>query len=144
MEDKMKRLFNLPKSVCAALAILLLAILFLLVTTSRNPLHVYLLPSHITGKVEVMFDQADAPPLQKDHNRYIYPIPASGKLKTSNSMESGPVEVYFVGEHGEPVKVSHEQLHGMGTSGGGEESGAIAHFFIGEKEQYDLYLKQQN
>jgi hypothetical protein len=124
-----------------ALAIMVTGIIFLNITLNKNPLHVYLIPENFVGEIEVTFDQADYPPLPKEGNSYIYNIPESGKLKTSSAMKSGTDEVYYVDNQGQRKKVSHEQFHGVSTHGGDRDTTAT--FFIGTKEQYENYVKQQ-
>ncbi|WP_284645045.1 DUF6843 domain-containing protein [Paenibacillus silviterrae] len=131
---------GLPRSVIVALAILLLAILFLILTVNRNPLHIYLLPENFVGQVQTIFEQPDAPPLAKENNNtYIYHVPASGTLKTSSRMESGPVEVYYIDSQGNRRKVEHERFHGVSTRSGGPDNITVSEFFIGSEEQYDSF-----
>ncbi len=58
-------------------------------------------------------------------------------------MESGPVEVNYVDNQGQRKKVSHEQFHGVSSHSGGEDDLTVATLFIGTKEQYENYVKQQ-
>jgi hypothetical protein len=138
----MKKVIGLPIYVPVALAILLMGYVFLIATTNNNPLHIYLLPENYVGEVEVTYEQADNPPLAKEGNSTINNIPKSGKLKTSSTMESGPVEVYYVDNQGQRKKVSHEQLHGVASSHGGDRD-ITSTFYIGTKEQYEKYVNQQ-
>ncbi|WP_028552122.1 DUF6843 domain-containing protein [Paenibacillus sp. UNC451MF] len=133
----------MKKYVFISLTIMVLGLIFLITTTNKNPLHIYLLPENFVGEVRVAFDQSDYPPLTKERNTFIYYIPKSGKLKTSNTMESGPVEVYYVDNQGQRKKVSHENFSGVSSHGGGEDNQTVATFFIGTKEQYENYVKQQ-
>ncbi|MDR6550781.1 DUF6843 domain-containing protein [Paenibacillus qinlingensis] len=134
------------KYICIGLTFMVLGFLGLIIfitTINNNPHHIYLLPENFVGEVQVTFDQLDYPPLPKEENAFIYTIPKSGKLKTSNTMESGGVEVNYVDNQGQRKKVSHEQFHGVSSHGGGEDNLTVARTFIGTKEQYDDYLKQQ-
>ncbi|WP_079913204.1 hypothetical protein [Paenibacillus sp. 32352] len=132
----------MKKYVVAALTFFVIGIVFLIATTNKNPLHVYQVPENFTGQVEVTFEQSDSPPLQKERNAYIYTIPQSGKLKTSSTLKSGPVEVYYIDNQGTRKKVSHEQLHNVASTHSSDR-GTTSTFFIGSKEQYENYLKQQ-
>ncbi|MFK7692723.1 DUF6843 domain-containing protein [Paenibacillus sp. HJGM_3] len=118
--------------VAAAITCLVMGFFFLVATTNKYPLHIYLVPENFVGEVEVTFEQTAFPPLPKERNSYIYNIPASGKLKTSNKMESGPVEVYYVDNQGQRKKVSHEEFHGVSSHGGDRETTATT--FIGKIE----------
>lgn len=120
------------------LTIIVLSLIFLITTTIKNPLHIYLLPENFVGEVEITFDQSEYPPLTKERNKFIYHIPKSGKLKTSNTMKSGAVKVYFVDNQGQRKKVSHELFSGVSSHGGGENNQTVAAFFIGTKEQKKL------
>lgn len=133
----------MKKYVFIALTIMVLGFIFLITTTNKNPLHIYLLPENFVGEVEVTFDQSDYPPLTKEKNTFIYHIPKSGKLKTSNTMENGAVEVYYVDNQGMRKKVSHEHFSGVSSHGGGEDNQTVATFFIGTKKQHEDYVKQQ-
>lgn len=137
-----KRILGLPIYVPVALGILLLGSFFLIATINKNPLHIYLVPENFNGEVKVIYEQANNPPLAKERNLYIYNIPKSGKLKTSSSMESGPVEVYYVDDQGKRKKVSDEQLHGVASTYGGDRE-PTSTFYIGTEEQYEKYIQQQ-
>lgn len=131
----------MKKYLFVALTIMILCITFLIATINKNPLHIYLIPENFVGEVEVTFDQLDYPQLPKERNTFFYNIPKSGKLKTSDTMKSGAVEVYYVDNQEERKKVSNEQFHGVSSHGGGEENLTVARLFIGTKEQYDNYIK---
>jgi hypothetical protein len=140
----LKSIIGLPKFVFVAVAILFMLFIFLIATINKNPLHIYLLPENFIGEVEITFDQANYPPLEKGKNTYIYNVPMSGMLKTSSTLKSGTVEVYYVDNQGHRKKVSHEEFHGVSTGSGGKDNNlTVAHFFIGTKVQYDNYVKQQ-
>ena len=135
-----KRILRLPGPLIAAVAVLLLGFLFLIMTVNRNPLHIYVLPEGFHGAVEVTFDQAGSPPLEKDGNSYIYYIPPSGKLKTSSPMQSGPLEVMYADKGGRRTPVSPNELHGVAS--GSNDGVSTAYLFIGTKAQYEEYVKQ--
>lgn len=138
-----KPMIGLSKYVYMALAILAAGVLFLIATTSKNPLHVYLIPENFVGEINIVFEQAAYPPLDKEKNSYIYRVPKSGKLQTSSKMESGPVEVYYVDEHGNRTKIGHDRFHGVSAGSGSEQSGSVATLFIRTKEQYEIHVKRQ-
>ncbi|MGF7035304.1 hypothetical protein J2T17_006312 [Paenibacillus mucilaginosus] len=139
----MKKLNNLPLSVYIGLIILILAAIFMVATTSKYPLHIYLLPDNFTGEVVINFEQADSPPVEMEGKTIIYRIPSSGKLNTSSKLSTGPIEAYHVDENGARKKVRDEEFHAGGTTGGGEDNFPRAYLFIGSQEQYENYLKRQ-
>lgn len=134
--------FVLKRYIFVALFFMLSGVIFLFATINKNPLHIYLVPENFAGEVEITFNQTDSPPLAKEKNSMVYTVPESGKLKTSSSLESGPIEVYYVDNQGQRKKVSQERLHGVASTHGGDRD-TISKFYIGTKEQYENYVNQQ-
>ena len=119
--------------------------------------HKYIVQTGYTGWVEVTFDQADSPPLEKEHGTYVYRIPASGMLKTSSPMKEGTLRVFYLGSDGNLTETdNHEEtIHAVGTrshstsyaDGRREDFPTVASFFLGGKEQWEIEaekLKEAN
>lgn len=119
--------------------------------------HKYIVHSGYTGWVEVTFDQADSPPLEKEHETYVFHIPASGKLKTSSPMKEGTLRVFYLGSDGNLTETGHheETIHAVSTKshstsyadGRREDSATVISFFLGDQEQWEIEaekLKEAN
>ncbi|MDQ0913907.1 hypothetical protein [Paenibacillus sp. V4I5] len=119
--------------------------------------HKYIVQTGYTGWVEVTFDQADSPPLEKENGTYVYHIPASGKLKTSSPMKEGTLRVFYLGSDGNLTETDHheETIHAVNTKshstsyadGRREDFPTVASFFLGDKEQWEIEaekLKEAN
>jgi hypothetical protein len=119
--------------------------------------HKYIVQTGYTGWVEVTFDQADSPPLEKENGTYVFHIPASGKLKTSSPMKDGTLRVFYLGSDGNLTETNHheENIHAVSTKshstsyadGHREDSPTVVSFFLGDKEQWEIEaerLKEAN
>jgi hypothetical protein len=135
---EMNRNIGLPKYMYVALAFIVAGLLFLIATTSNQPLHIYLLPDNFVGEVEITFDQVVYPPLDQEHQTYFYNIPKSGRLKTSSKMVAGPLKAYYIDNQGHRNELGlHEEfIHAVSTHSGGQDNLTVISFFVGTKEQY--------
>ncbi|MBD0382890.1 DUF6843 domain-containing protein [Paenibacillus sedimenti] len=110
--------------------------------------HKYIVKTGYTGWVEVTFEQADSPPLEKEHGTYVYHIPASGKLKTSSPMIEGNLRVFYLDSDGNLTETgrNEETIHAVGTrshstsysDGRREDFPTVVSFFLGSKEQWEV------
>ncbi|GAA3406289.1 DUF6843 domain-containing protein [Paenibacillus hodogayensis] len=142
-----------PKFAYAAAAFAAAGLLFMGMTVSRYPLHVYIVPEGFVGEVVVTFDQPDSPPLPYRKRTYTYNIPATGELGTSSPMKSGTVELYSRDATGNLTRVGvyEPMLHGMVTSssesvasdGSRVVSPTVVRFFAGTAEQYEQFLTEK-
>lgn len=118
------------------------AVTIVLSTMEERVTHKYILPQGFTGWVEVTYEQPGHPALKKEGRKWVYEIPASGKLTTSSKNSAGPMVFYYVDQDGKltDFRTDIPMIHEVGTSSGGSSSGEkypekVA-FFVGTEEQW--------
>lgn len=73
----------------------------------------FLIPAGFQGRINVIFNQPNAAPIQIEKGRRIYHIPMDGILVTSSKLETGILdqEYYYIDKSGNRIKIPVEDLN---------------------------------
>lgn len=128
------------------ISILIAGFIFLFQTIQDQINYKFIVPTGYHGWIEVVFDQPEYPPLERERRQIIVEVPANGMLKTSSSNKSGSVELYYMDSNEKlvPFPINVMMIHGLGTSSSGmlKADGSVEltpeklRFYVGTIDQW--------
>ncbi|MET0637852.1 MAG: hypothetical protein ABWZ25_17610 [Chitinophagaceae bacterium] len=149
------------KSMTITLVYLLSALQFIVSCGSQPEPETYLLPQDFTGKVNIIFNQANGEPVKYENGRRVYEIPANGILLTQFKDEDGIIdhEYYYVDSAGnrtrlnvfsddEKEKATNAGVFRDGTVGvygnsSDPKSLSYQEFYIASGNEFEMYFTPQ-